>query len=506
MSASREKKKRQEFIASGGVDPKAAREAEQKAAERKTTILYRVIFVAFVVLAIFLWVFNSGILQRNKTAVTIDGEKFTVNDAAFYYQQSYQSFLNSDNGYLAVMLGGLDTSKSLKTQQAWGSSEQTWDDYMKDLAVETMKFVHAATAEAKANNVTLDQDSKDIIAANIESMKNAASQNGYTYKQYLTAVFGSTMTPSAYEKLMGEYLLASQYASSVEESFTFTDDEITAYYEENKNSYDLVDGGYVTVSGTPETKTDADGNVVEATDEEKAAALDKAKETAETILAAYKDGGDLQELAEANGATYYGSETMSYSNSTTGNWLFDSARKAGDAEVLHGDSDTSYFVAAFNGRERDDTLDYSVRHVLVTKDNLTLGEGEEATDEMVKAKAEEILASWDGTEDGFAALAKEYSQDGNKDEGGIYENVHKGQMVTSFNDWCYEDGRKAGDTGIVSSSYGQHIMYFVGYGQEQYWHYACNSALVSSASSDWQTALTEPLTAEVDESGMKLVG
>lgn len=505
MSASREKKKRQEFIAGGGVDPKAAREAEQKAAERKSGILYTAIFVAFVILAVFLWVFNSGILQRNKTAVTIDGEKYTVNDVAFYYQQSYQGFLNQWGGYASLV--GLDTSKSLKSQYAFGGTEQTWDDYFKEQAVETMKFVHASNAEAKANDVTLDQETKDSIDAGIASMKEAASSAGYTYKQYLAAMFGSTMTPSAYEKLMEEYLLAYQYGAQVQDGFSFTEDEIKAYYDENKNTYDLVDGGYVTVSGRPETKTDADGKTIEATDEEKSAALENAKKTAEAILAAYKKGGDLEKLAEENSASYYSSKTMSYSNSTTGNWLFDAARKSGDAQVLHGDDDTSYFVGVFNGRQRDEALDYNVRHILVTKDNLTLGEGEEATDEMIQAKAEEILAGWDGTEDGFAALAGEFSQDGgSKDNGGLYENVVKGQMVSDFNDWCYADGRKSGDTGIVSSSYGCHIMYFVGYGQEQYWHYACNSALVSNAYSEWRASITEPLTAETVESGMKLVG
>ena len=41
MSASREKKKRQELLANGAADPKAARAAEQKAAERKSNILDR---------------------------------------------------------------------------------------------------------------------------------------------------------------------------------------------------------------------------------------------------------------------------------------------------------------------------------------------------------------------------------------------------------------------------------------------------------------------------------
>ena len=89
MSASREKKKRQEFLASGGVDPKAARAAEQQAAEKKAKILYSTLAVVFVVVAVFLVVYNSGILQRSKTAVTIDGENYTVADVSYYYQLSF---------------------------------------------------------------------------------------------------------------------------------------------------------------------------------------------------------------------------------------------------------------------------------------------------------------------------------------------------------------------------------------------------------------------------------
>ena len=40
MSASREKKARQEFNASGAVDPKAAREAEERAKQRRSNWLY----------------------------------------------------------------------------------------------------------------------------------------------------------------------------------------------------------------------------------------------------------------------------------------------------------------------------------------------------------------------------------------------------------------------------------------------------------------------------------
>ena len=101
MSASREKKKRQELLA-GGVDPKTAREAEQKAAEKRSKILYTTLAAIFVVVAVFLLVYNSGILQRSQTAVTIDGEKYTVADVSYYYQDAYQNFLNTYGSYASL--------------------------------------------------------------------------------------------------------------------------------------------------------------------------------------------------------------------------------------------------------------------------------------------------------------------------------------------------------------------------------------------------------------------
>ncbi len=35
-------------------------------------------------------------------------------------------------------------------------------------------------------------------------------------------------------------------------------------------------------------------------------------------------------------------------------------------------------------------------------------------------------------------------------------------MMQAFNDWCFADGRKPGDYGIIRTKLGCHIMYFVG--------------------------------------------
>ena len=141
----------------------------------------------------------------------------------------------------------------------------------------------------------------------------------------------------------------------------------------------------------------------------------------------------------------------------------------------------------------------------MTAENLDLPEGEEATNEQIEAKANELLASWDGTEDGFAALAKEHSQDGSAETGGLYENVPKGQMVASFQDWCYADGRKSGDTGIVQSQYGYHIMYFVGQ-STPYWKVQVRDNLTNTEMDEWYMGFTQDHTIEKNDSGMKYVG
>ena len=165
----------------------------------------------------------------------------------------------------------------------------------------------------------------------------------------------------------------------------------------------MIDGAYITIDSAPEAKTDDEGNAVEATEVEVAAARLAAMDTANKILADFEGGQSLEQLAEAKELPY--STTISGASTTYGEWFYSAARKAGDAEIIEDDANSKIYVALFNGRERDASLDYSVRHVLVTAENLDLPEGEEATNEQIEAKANELLASWDGTEDGFAALA-----------------------------------------------------------------------------------------------------
>ena len=116
-----------------------------------------------------------------------------------------------------------------------------------------------------------------------------------------------------------------------------------------------------------------------------------------------------------------------------------------------------------------------VRHILITVKAATGKEEhiEEADFEKTKEAAQKVLDEWlagEATEESFAKMAEKHSFDpGSNNNGGLYTDVKKGQMVAEFEDWCFDASRKYGDYGLVKSDHGYHIMYFVG--TEEYWHF-----------------------------------
>ena len=270
----------------------------------------------------------------------------------------------------------------------------------------------------------------------------------------------------------------------------------------------------VSFSGAAESTTDEEGNTVEPTEEESAAALEAAQEAAKTVLDGFKAGGDLEDLAAENDGTYNKNESGNYSaGSVTSEWLYDSARKSGDADTL--EDGTVLYVVVFHDRFRDENPTIDIRHILVPLASGSIAEGEEGyEDEQARlksdahAKAEELLAQWqsgEATEDSFAALAMKESADGSKYDGGLYTEVYQGQMVTEFNDWCFDSTRQPGDTAVVDTQYGSHVMYFSGVNMDR-WQSQAASNLRSEAYAAWEEDLTANLTIQRNESGLKKIG
>lgn len=140
------------------------------------------------------------------------------------------------------------------------------------------------------------------------------------------------------------------------------------------------------------------------------------------------------------------------------------------------------------GITKESGLISSVRHILISPEGGTTDEttGETTyTDEQwadCLAKAEQLLADWkngEATEESFAALVADNTDDGGSaSTGGLYEGIYMGSgMVEPFETWSIDMNRKEGDTGLVQTEFGYHIMYFVS--GEPHWQYAARTQLLS---------------------------
>ncbi|MBS1472862.1 MAG: hypothetical protein HP027_04680 [Oscillospiraceae bacterium] len=224
--------------------------------------------------------------------------------------------------------------------------------------------------------------------------------------------------------------------------------------------------------------------------------MSEAKASADKYAANVKSADDLLKQAQSYNSSLTSSSVVlsdtTYSSissslgSAAADWAVSSDRKVGEVGVIEVDG--GYVVMYITATAHlDETRAVNVRHILFqfkstdssgTTANLT---DEQKTEYYNKAKTvyDQYLAN--PTEDNFAALANSNSDDtGSNTKGGLYENVKPGQMVTQFNDWCFDSSRKPGDTDIIETTYGYHIMYFVGTAEETVWKAKVRSTLATS--------------------------
>ena len=159
-----------------------------------------------------------------------------------------------------------------------------------------------------------------------------------------------------------------------------------------------------------------------------------------------------------------------------------------------------------NGLKKIDKNVVDVRHILVTPEETTAEDGTTTVTEdawrAAEVKAKAIYEQWqtgEATEESFIKLVPQHSQDpGSAENGGLYEDVYPGQMVEAFDAWCYEDGRKVGDHGIVKTDYGYHIMYFSGEGDYVYWRKSVEDLIINKTVSDQLAAQDAKYPLELD--------
>ena len=207
----------------------------------------------------------------------------------------------------------------------------------------------------------------------------------------------------------------------------------------------------------------------------------------------YEDGNALvkKEMGASANVEYYKDYSEIYNKALEFyTYLYESMEPSESQVEAYYDAN-----ADMVGVEKTTNPVIDVRHILLTPQVDT-----EESKAVCLERAEELLQQWkdgEATQESFAQLAGEHSKDpGSNTTGGLYEFVYQGDMVDAFDAWCFDESRKPGDTGIVETEYGYHIMYFV-YGADE-WYRAAVQSMRSEMCQEMITAASDRQEFQVD--------
>lgn len=173
----------------------------------------------------------------------------------------------------------------------------------------------------------------------------------------------------------------------------------------------------------------------------------------------------------------------------------------------------------------------NIRHILVVPETAQLEDG--TTDEVAIADdgtvtcseerwaacltaAEEMLGKYEQglkdnilvahktTEDAiFAELANKQSADeGTALDGGLLQHLSQGQLVQELDEWCFASERQAGDTAVIRTECGYHVVFFKG--ATEIWYAEAEEDLTVQKQAELITSAREKYPMEVDYSAIEL--
>lgn len=529
---------------------KAAKKKNKSQAD--STLAIRIVIYIILGLAVLgllvAGLFYFGVPQQYLTAVKVGDQSFTYPEYNYYYTSVYQSLANqAEEQEETYGISLYDTTKDPASQTyetADDGTVTTYADYIRDTVMTTLEQTAYYSKLAEEEGIELNADSQSEIDSTIESITSYAETYGYSKTRYVSLLYGKGMTFSTFKKLLEKQYLVSQYLEYVEEKLAdeITDKEIKAKYKEAPETYKVCD---IRLFGFTIPDAEDDSEEKDATETEKLAKEYESKITDESsfveLAKQYCEEEDAEKF-ESDSATIVNNLKYSIVNSNISedlaDWLYSSDRKVGDTTTCTTD-DYVYVIYVVTPAYLNKECLVDARHILISYDAIQseidseetdtdeTGDSEEteeteveigsaeasdgtkisnkdtgySLDVVVKAyeTAQEVLEEFgeNETEENFAALAETYSADtgsvgdSGSSTGGLYENIERGTYVTEFENWVYDEDRQPGDTGIIRTEYGYHIMYFVQKHAEPSWKETIREELATTKVDEFETESEE---------------
>ncbi len=462
-----------------------------------------IVVVVLVILGVRYYTVPNGkegdLMNPASVAATVDGDKVSLGMFNYYFS----SVVNYYEQYAAYGYFDLDTTKDYSTQYTENDDGEkiTWLERFTQEAIEEIKNITILYKAGINAGVKLTETQKETIESQMDSLKSNASSSNISLDDYLSQNFGEYCTEETIRLMLEQYYITFDYKGMLATQRDYTDDDINKYYEEHKNDYFKVNYCFIALeydNSTEETISASNEEIkkyeAQITDRDSILKLVPTvyKDYIDQDVASNMEGDSslTEEEARKSALENYEASIDAYMlgseepfGEAINEWLFSDATEIGS--INHYIDEESGYAYIFLKTEEPSLLDdetYTVRHILVVPSNqedesVAQTEEESASEltdedwERAEKKAQEILDEFnegDKSEYSFALLAEENSDDtastsnsSTEYYGGLYETTKLGAMVSEFEDWATDDSRKYGDTGIIKSEYGYHIMFYI---------------------------------------------
>ena len=294
--------------------------------------------------------------------IKVNDDKISQIEFDFYYGIAKSNNLNTTlygsmtygDYYTSYM--GYKTSQSDKSQEY--STDYTWYDFFANSAVSTIKETKALLEDADTNGFIYDSADADYDEF-IGKIKDAASEADTSYSDYLKQIFGKRATEKRVKEFLKDYLKSTAYQEHLTETLAATDSEVSAYYEDNKDTYDKFEYRIFTVKADSSDSDDMD------------VAKNKANAFAAGVSTELDFISQCRVYAEAGDETYADDEASLVSETKKSNveeacadWIASSDRKEGDLTVIEDDDNSFFYIVYYISRSYDGSDDDTIKSTL----------------------------------------------------------------------------------------------------------------------------------------------
>lgn len=166
--------------------------------------------------------------------LTCGARTLTNTELGYYYWSEFFYFSEAYGEYLD---GTVDFSVPLE-QQAYDNSS-SWQDYLLDEALSTVRDTLAMTQEAEAEGFTLPGEYDGTYQQVLVNFAAAATEGGYdSTEAYLQASYGRGATEESFRAYLYDVHLAAAYADRLLEQCAPTDEECRSYFADHQAEYE----------------------------------------------------------------------------------------------------------------------------------------------------------------------------------------------------------------------------------------------------------------------------